>query len=101
MAWVKECISEKISQVITICDIREDTSKNFGKKKTGFLAKQWAQILGVKLPTLDPNAMDTHADRSHSYFKNKGSRGRTSSTKEDPEHSTKKGAASPVTNKAT
>ena len=50
-----------------IRDINEDTSsKNSGKKKTGFLAKQWAQILGVKLPTLDPNVMDTHADRSHS-----------------------------------
>ena len=50
-----------------IRDINEDTSsKNSGKKKTGFSAKQWAQILGVKLPTLDPNVMDTHADRSHS-----------------------------------
>ena len=68
-----------------IHDISEDTSSKKTGKKTGFSAKQWAQILGVKLPTLDLNAMDTRANRSHSYFKNKGSKGRTSSTKEDPE----------------
>ena len=78
-----------------IHDISEDTSsKNFGKKKTGFLAKQWAQILGVKLPTLDPNAMDTRdtrADRSRSFFKNKGSKGPAGTTKEDPETQHKEG----------
>ena len=73
-----------------IHDINEDTPRKTGKK-TGFLAKQWAQILGVKLPTLDPNMMDTHADRSCSQFRNKGSKGHTSSTKEDPEMQRKEG----------
>ena len=58
--------------------------RKFGNKKTGFSAKQWAQILGVKLPTPDSNAMDTHTDRTRSYFRNKGSKGRTGTTKEDP-----------------
>ena len=42
------------------------------------------QILGVKLPIPDSNVMDTHADRTRSYFRNKGSKGRTGTTKEDP-----------------
>ena len=74
-----------------IRDISEDTPGKKTGKKTGFSAKQWAQILGVKLPTLDPNVMDTRADRSHSYSKNKGSKGRASSTKEDPETQRKEG----------
>ena len=74
-----------------ICDISEDAPGKKAGKKTGFSAKQWAQILGVKLPTLDPNAMDTCTDRSHSYFKNKGSKGHASSTKEDPEMQRKEG----------
>ena len=65
-------------------------SKKTGKK-TGFSAKQWAQILGVKLPAIDPNAMDTRADRSRSYPRNKGSKGRVSSTKEDPEKQRQEG----------
>ena len=47
-------------------------------------AKQWAQALGVKLPTPDPNAMDTRADRTCYYFRNKGSNGCAGTTKEDP-----------------
>ena len=39
---------------------------------------------GVKLPTPDSNAMDTCADRTRFYFRNKGSKGRTGTTKEDP-----------------
>ena len=35
--------------------------------------------------------MDTHADRSCYYSKNKGSKGRASSTKEDPETQRKEG----------
>ena len=35
--------------------------------------------------------MDTRADRSHSYFRNKGSKGRVSSTKEDPETQRREG----------
>ena len=68
-----------------IRDINEDAPGKKTGKKTGFSAKQWAQILGVKLPAIDPNAMDTRTDRSHSYSRNKGSKGRASSTKEDPE----------------
>ena len=35
--------------------------------------------------------MDTHTDRSRSYSKNKGSKGRASSTKEDPETQRREG----------
>ena len=69
----------------------EDAPGKKTGKKTGFSAKQWAQILGVKLPAIDQNAMDTRADRSRSYSKNKGSKGRTSSTKEDPETQCREG----------
>ena len=74
-----------------IRDISEDAPGKKTGKKTGFSAKQWAQILGVKLPVIDPNAMDTRADRSRSYFRNKGSKGRVSSTKEDPETQRREG----------
>ena len=74
-----------------IHDINEDTSNKKTSKKSGFSAKQWAQILGVKLPTLDPNAMDTCADQSHSYFKNKGLKGHVGSTKEDSETQCREG----------
>ena len=74
-----------------IRDISEDAPGKKTGKKTGFSAKQWAQILGVKLPAIDPNAMDTRADRSRSYFRNKGSKGRASSTKEDPETQRREG----------
>ena len=65
-------------------NLNSNVPRKFGNKKTGFSAKQWAQILGVKLPTPDSNAMDIHADRTHSYFRNKGSKGHTGTTKEDP-----------------
>ena len=74
-----------------IRDINEDAPSKKTGKKTGFSAKQWAQILGVKLPAIDPNAMDTRADRSRSYSRNKGSKGRVSSTKEDPETQRREG----------
>ena len=74
-----------------IRDISEDAPGKKTGKKTGFSAKQWAQILGVKLPTIDPNAMDTRADRTRSYFRKKGSKGRISSTKEDPETQRREG----------
>ena len=74
-----------------IRDISKDAPGKKTGKKTGFSAKQWAQILGVKLPTMDPNAMDTHADRSRSYSRNKGSKGRVSSAKEDPETQRREG----------
>ena len=74
-----------------IRDISEDAPGKKTGKKTGFSAKQWAQILGVKLPAIDPNAMDTRADRSCSYSKNKGSKGRISSTQEDPDKQRQEG----------
>ena len=74
-----------------IRDISEDAPGKKTGKKTGFSAKQWAQILGVKLPAIDPNAMDTRADRSRSYPKNRGSKGCVSSTKEDPETQRREG----------
>jgi hypothetical protein len=72
----------------------ESPRKAFTNKKTGFSAKQWSQILGVKMPTPDPNAMDTHADRlwSYSNFRNKKrTLGCISTTKEDPETQHKEG----------
>ena len=65
-------------------NLSSNIPRKFGNKKTGFLAKQWAQILGVKLLISDSNAMDTHTNRTHSYFRNKGSKGCTGTTKEDP-----------------
>jgi hypothetical protein len=55
--------------------------KNKPFNKTGFSPQQWAKILGVKMP-LDRNAMDTRADRSRSYNRNKGTRGRASTTED-------------------
>ena len=55
-------------------NLNSDIPRKFGNKKTGISAKQWAQILGVKLPIPDANAMDTHADRTCSYFRNNGSK---------------------------
>jgi hypothetical protein len=69
----------------------EDTPRKTINKKT---AKQWAHLLGVKLPaSMDPDAMDTRADRSRSFNRNKfrGSKGRTTITKEDPETQRKEG----------
>ena len=45
----------------------------------------------MKLPAIDPNAMDTRTDRSRSYSRNKGSKERTSSTKEDPDTQRREG----------
>jgi hypothetical protein len=55
--------------------------KNKLFNKTGFSPQQWAKILNVKMP-LDPNAMDTRADRSHSFNRNKGSCGHASTTED-------------------
>ena len=51
--------------------------------KKGFSAKQLAQILNVKLP-IDPNAMDTRADRSRSFGRFKGSKGCATITTTNP-----------------
>ncbi len=42
-----------------------------------------AQILGVKMPTPNPNAMDTHADRTRSNNWKKGTRGHTANAEEE------------------
>ena len=65
-------------------NLSNDIPRKFGNKKTGFLAKQWAQILGVKLPIQATNVMDTCTNRTHSSFRNKGAEGHTGTTKEDP-----------------
>ena len=72
-------------------NLNSEAPRKFGNKKTGISAKQWAQILGVKLLTPDSNAMDTHVDRTHSYFRNKGSKGRASTTKEDQDKQCQEG----------
>ena len=73
-------------------NIHEDTPRKFSGKKR-MTPKQWAQLLGVKLPSVDPNAMDTHVNRSRSFFRNKakGSKGHSTTTKEDPETLRKEG----------
>jgi hypothetical protein len=55
--------------------------KNKLFNKMGFSPQQWAKILNVKMP-LDPNTMDTGANRSHSFNRNKGSCGHTSTTED-------------------
>jgi hypothetical protein len=55
--------------------IYEDTPRKQSSQKKGFSAQQLAKILGVKMPSLDPNAMDTRADRSRSFNKNRRTQG--------------------------
>jgi hypothetical protein len=57
----------------------EPRMRNTTKQK-GFTPQQLAKILGVKMPTPDTNTMDTHADRSCSWNRNKGTKGRVSAT---------------------
>ena len=57
----------------------EDTPKKNFQQKKGFSPQQLARILGVKLPS-DPDAMDTRADRTCSFNRNKGSKGRVTTT---------------------
>ena len=72
-------------------NLNSDAPRKFGTNKTGISAKQWAQILGVKSPIPDKNAMDTRADRTHSYFRNNGSKGHAGTTKEDPDKQRQEG----------
>ncbi len=57
------------------------TSTTGGKPR--ILTQLLAQILGVKMPTPNPNAMDTRADRTRSNNWKKGTKGRTASTEEE------------------
>ena len=79
--------------VQNIWGIYEETANKKGvfppKKQnpTGFTPQQWARILGVKMPTLNPNAMDTHADRTRQNNKGQKTRGRVVAT-ETPDKDT-------------
>jgi hypothetical protein len=70
--------------VQNIRGIYEDTPKKQSSQKKGFSAAELAKILGVKMPTPDPNAMDTRADRSRVFNKNRGTKGRAGTTTTDP-----------------
>jgi hypothetical protein len=58
----------------------EGTQKKPAPQQKGFSPQQLAKILGIKMPTPDANAMDTHADINQSWNRNKGTRGRVSTT---------------------
>jgi hypothetical protein len=70
--------------VQNIRGIYEDTLKKQSSQKKGFSAAELAKILGVKMPTPDPNAMDTRADRSRVFNKNRGTKGHAGTTTTDP-----------------
>jgi hypothetical protein len=70
--------------VQNIRGIYEDTPKKQSSQKKGFSAAELAKILGVKMPTPDPNAMDTRADRLRVFNKNRGTKGRAGTTTTDP-----------------
>jgi hypothetical protein len=55
----------------------EGTQKKPAPQQKGFSPQQLAKILGIKMPTPDANAMDTHADINQSWNRNKGTRGVT------------------------
>ena len=76
--------------VNNIRGISEDTPKKSPQKK-GYSRQQWAQLLGVKLPSPKEDAMDTRADRSRSFNRNQNTKGRVSATKEDPDIQRKEG----------
>ena len=62
-------LSEDNTAVQNIVAIEKDDNtegkQGFQKNRTGFSPQQWAQILKVKKPMADPNAMDTSANRGH------------------------------------
>jgi hypothetical protein len=64
--------------------IYEDNPKKQSSQKEGFLAAELAKILGIKMPTPDPNAMDTRADRLWVFNKNCGTKGCAGTTTTDP-----------------
>ena len=47
---------------------------------TGFMPQQWAKILGVKMPSLNPNTMDTWADQSRNNNRGQKTRGQVVAT---------------------
>jgi hypothetical protein len=60
--------------------MHEEPRMRNATKQKGFTLQQLAKILGVKMPTPDANAMDTRADRSRSWNRNKGTKGCVSAT---------------------
>jgi hypothetical protein len=80
-------------------NIRNITEGSGGRNKGGDKAKfskraRWtpqelAKILNVKLPSRDPNAMDTRADRIKSKYKKDGAKARLSQTVEDKQEKKK------------
>jgi hypothetical protein len=70
--------------VQNIRGIYEDNPKKQSLQKKGFSAAELAKILGVKMTTPDPNTMDTRADRSRVFNKNRRTKGRTGTTTTDP-----------------
>jgi len=70
--------------VQNIRGIFEETPKKTstgGKPRISTQLLAW--ILGIKMPTPNPNAMDTRADRTRSNNWKKGTRGRTASAEEE------------------
>ena len=66
--------------VLNIRDIHGDTPRKPPQKTTaGFTVAELAKILKVKMLSLDPDAMDTQADRNRSGNRNR-TRGRASAT---------------------
>ena len=53
--------------VQNIRGIYEDNPKKQSSQKKGFTAQELAKILGVKMLSCDPNAMDTSVGRSRSF----------------------------------
>ena len=53
--------------VQNIRGIYKDNPKKQSSQKKGFSAAELAKILGVKMPSRDPNAMDMSAGRSRSF----------------------------------
>jgi hypothetical protein len=70
--------------VQNIRGIYKDTPKKQSSQKKGFSAAELAKILGVKMPTPDPNTMDTRADRSRVFNRNRGTKGHAGTTTTDP-----------------
>ena len=58
-----------------------DTPRKAPQKQfAGFSAADLAKILKVKMPSPDPNAMDTQVDRNRSANRNRQTQGRASAT---------------------
>ncbi|KAH9016634.1 hypothetical protein EDB84DRAFT_1443048 [Lactarius hengduanensis] len=69
--------SDDNTAVRNIRGIYEDMPK---KKNSKMTPHQLARMLGVPMPSQNPNAMDTQVDRSHSGWNQNKTKGRTSAT---------------------